>query len=353
MSKVMMRGNEALAEAAVRAGCRFYCGYPITPQTEIMEYLSARLPEVGGHFVQAESEVSAISMLYGAASTGYRAMTASAGPGFSLKQEGISYIAAVDLPAVIVDVCRYGSGLGLISPGQADYFQVTKGGGHGDYRVFVYAPATVQEIADLTVLAFDKAEEHRTPVILLTDGALGQMMEPVELPEYQTPDPDKPWVLKGKGKGKPRHLQTAAYGGPSYDDIIKKKYRNMDVPSEQLFEAIETEDADVVLVAYGISSRICKQAVKLGRQKGLKLGLIRPISLWPFPVKAFEQVRNTAKAFLSVEMSALGQMVEDVALAVKGQKPVYLYAAGMVPPKEQVILQMVQDILDGKEKEVF
>ncbi len=352
MSKVMMRGNEALAEAAVRVGCRLYCGYPITPQSEIMEYLSARLPEVGGHIVQAESEVAAISMLYGAASTGYRVISASAGPGYSLKQEGISYIAAVDLPAVIVDVCRYGCGLGLISPGQSDYFQVTKGGGHGDYHALVYAPATVQEIADLTALAFDKAEEHRTPVILLTDGALGQMMEAVELPEMQTPNPNKPWALTGKGENEPRYIITAAYDGPQYDDIIRKKYRNM-AAQEQRYEAISTEDADIVLVAYGISSRICNQAVRTGRKQGLKIGLIRPISLWPFPVKAFEQVRNTAKAFLSVEMSALGQMVEDVALAVKGQKPVHVYTAGMVPPKEQAILRMAKDILDGKEKEVF
>lgn len=352
MGKVLMKGNEALAEAAVRAGCRLYCGYPITPQTELMEYLSGRLPEVGGQFVQAESEVSAISMLYGAASTGYRVITASSGPGFSLKQEGISYMASQNLPGVIVDVCRYGSGLGLICPGQGDYFQVTKGGGHGDYRIPVYAPHTLQECVDLVTLAFDKAEEYLTPVIMLTDGALGQMMEGVELPEMQPVDPDKPWALKGKGDGEYRFLITDAYGGPAYDQAIRDKYKKIEA-AEQRWEEIETEDADVVLVAYGTSARICKRAVKMGRANGIRLGLIRPVTLWPFPFKAFEKVRETAKGFLSVEMSAIGQMVEDVALAAKGNASVYAYTAGMVPPKEQVILAMAQDILDGKLEEVF
>lgn len=350
--KILMKGNEALAEAAVRAGCRLYCGYPITPQTEIMEYLSGRMPQVGGKYIQAESEVSAISMLYGAASTGYRVITASSGPGFSLKQEGISYLASQNLPAVIVDVCRYGSGLGLISPGQGDYFQATKGGGHGDYKLLVYAPHTVQECVDVIGLAFDKAEEYLTPVLVLTDGALGQMMEGVELPEMQTADPDKPWALKGMGEGKARYYRTAAYDGPQYDTFIREKYHKMQV-QEQRFEEICTEDADVVLVAYGISARICRRAVRLGREAGLKIGLLRPITLWPFPMEAFKAVRATAKAFLSVEMSALGQMVEDVALSVHGEKPVYLLATGMNPPKETQILKMAQRILDGEEREVF
>lgn len=348
-----MKGNEALAEGAVRAGCRLYCGYPITPQTEIMEYLSWRMPEVGGHFVQAESEVAAICMLLGAASTGYRAITASSGPGFSLKQEGISYMASINLPAVIVDVCRYGSGLGLISPGQADYFQATKGGGHGDYQVLVYAPNTVQESVDLITLAFDKAEEYLNPVILLTDGALGQMMEGVEMAEMQEVNPDKPWAMKGMGEGKPKYYRTAAMDdGPEYDRFIRNKYQKMQ-EKEQRYEEIATEDAEVILVAYGISSRICKRAVKMGREKGLKLGLLRPISLWPFPRDVFKELRKTAKAFLSVEMSSIGQMVEDVALAVHGEKPVYVMTAGMTPPKEELILEKVQRILDGKEKEVF
>lgn len=352
MGKVLMKGNEALAEAAVRAGCRLYCGYPITPQTELMEYLSGRLPEVGGQFVQAESEVSAISMLYGAASTGYRVITASSGPGFSLKQEGISYMASQNLPGVIVDVCRYGSGLGLICPGQGDYFQATKGGGHGDYRLPVYAPHTLQECVDLVTLAFEKAEEYLTPVILLTDGALGQMMEGVELPEMQPVDPDKPWALKGKGEGEYRFLITDAYGGPAYDEGLRKKYKQIE-DREQRWEAIETGDADIILVAYGTSARICKRAVKMGRAQGIRLGLIRPVTLWPFPFQAFRQVRDTAQAFLSVEMSAIGQMVEDVALAVKGKATVHVYTAGMVPPKEQRILTMAREILDGKLEEVF
>lgn len=352
MRKTLMKGNEALAEAAVRAGCRLYCGYPITPQTEIMEYLSWRMPEVGGHFVQAESEVAAISMLYGAASTGYRVITASSGPGFSLKQEGISYMASQNLPGVIVDVCRYGSGLGLISPGQGDYFQATKGGGHGDYQVLVYAPHTVQESVDLITLAFDKAEEYLNPVILLTDGALGQMMEGVEMTAMQEVNPDKPWALKGMGDEKPRYYRTAVYDGPGYDTFIREKYKKMQ-EKEQSYEEIATEDAEVILVAYGISSRICKRAVKIGREKGLKLGLLRPISLWPFPRDVFKKLRKTAKAFLSVEMSAIGQMVEDVALAVHGEKPVYMMTTGMIPPKENLILEKVQSILDGKEKEVF
>lgn len=350
--KILMKGNEALAEAAVRVGCRLYCGYPITPQTEIMEYLSGRMPQVGGSYVQAESEVSAISMLFGAASTGYRVITASSGPGFSLKQEGISYIASQNLPAVIVDVCRYGSGLGLISPGQGDYFQATKGGGHGDYQLPVFAPHTIQESVDLIALAFDKAEEYLTPVILLTDGALGQMMEGVELPEMQPVDPEKPWALKGMGDGKARYYRTAAYDGPQYDTFIREKFKKMQ-ENEQRYEKICVDDADVVLVAYGISARICKRAVKMGREKGMKIGLLRPISLWPFPMDVFKEVRKHAKAFLSVEMSAIGQMVEDVALAAHGEVPVYLLASGMNPSKEQDILKKAQDILDGKEKEVF
>lgn len=352
MAKVMMRGNDALGEAAVRAGCQLYCGYPITPQSELMEYLSARLPEVGGHFIQAESEIAGVSMLLGAASTGYRAMTGSAGPGFSLKQEGISYIAAAELPAVIVDVCRYGCGLGLISPGQSDYFQVTKGGGHGDYHVLVYAPASIQEMVDLTAVAFEKAEEYCNPVIMLSDGALGQMMEAVELPEFQKPDPDKPWAIKGKGKGEPRFIQTRAYEDPNYDDNLRKKYGEI-AAKEQRWEAIKTEDADIILVAYGTSARVCKQAIQMARQKGIKLGLIRPVTLWPFPIKAFEGVIDSAKAFLAVEMSALGQMIEDVALVVKGKKPVYLYPSGRTAPREDIILQMVDDIFAGKLKEVF
>ncbi len=352
MAKKLMKGNVALAEAAVLAGCRFFSGYPITPQTEIMEYLSSRMPEMGGRFVQSESEVSAINMLYGAATSGYRVMTSTSGPGFSLMQEGISYLAAMNMPSVVVDVCRYGSGIGLISPGQSDYLQVTKGGGHGDYKLLVYAPSTVQESVDMMSLAFDKAEEYMTPVIVLSDGAIGQMMEGVELPEAQPVDPDKPWALKGADAAHARNLYTGAFDGPENDVKIREKYRMMQ-QNEQRWEEIATEDAEIVLVAYGISSRICKRAVKLGREQGLKLGLLRPITVWPFPADAFQGLVKTAKAFLAVEMSAVGQLVEDVALTVRGEKPVYVLPTGMTPPKESQILEKVKNILDGKEKEAF
>lgn len=348
----MIKGNEALAEAAVRAGCRMYCGYPITPQTEIMEYLSARLPEVGGHFIQSESEVAGISMMLGASTTGFRVMTGSSGTGFSLKQEGLSWMASYELPGVIVNVCRYGNGLGLIGPGQDAYFQATKGGGHGSYHAIVYGPSTIQEMVDLMAVAFDKAEEHRNPVIILSDGALGQMMEPVELPEFQEPNSDKAWALKGKGKAAGRRITNPFFTDQKYDEHVREKYTRI-AEKEQRWESVQTEDADVILVAYGTSGRVCKQAVEVARGKGIKLGLIRPITLWPFPVKAFEQAVSTAKGFLTVEMSALGQMVEDVALTVNGRKPVYLYPAGKTPPKESVILQMAEDILQGKLKEVF
>ncbi|WP_246019643.1 3-methyl-2-oxobutanoate dehydrogenase subunit VorB [Bacilliculturomica massiliensis] len=352
MAKVMMKGNEALAEAAVRAGCRLYCGYPITPQTEIMEYLSARLPEVGGHFIQSESEVAGISMILGGACTGYRVMTGSSGTGFSLKQEGISWMAADELPGVIVNVCRYGSGLGLISPGQDAYIQATKGGGHGSYHAIVYGPSTIQEMVDLTGLAFDKADEYRNPVIMLSDGALGQMMEPVEFPDFQEVHPNKDWTITGKGKGRGHKITTAIYTDPKYDQHVREKYARI-AAEEQRWESLCTEDAAIVLVAYGTSGRVCRQAVQMARKKGMKLGLIRPVTLWPFPVKAFEQPVHTAKAFVTVEMSALGQMVEDVRLTVNGRKPVFLYSSGMAPPREAVILQMAEDILDGRMKEVL
>lgn len=347
-----MKGNVALAEAAVRAGCRFFAGYPITPQTEIMEYLSSRMAEAGGAFIQSESEVSAVNMLYGASTSGYRVMTSTSGPGFSLMQAGISYLASMNMPAVIADICRYGSGIGLISPGQSDYLQVTKGGGHGDYKLLVYAPHTVQESVDLIGLAFDKAEEYMNPVIMLSDGAIGQMMEGVELPEFSKVDPDKPWVLKGADAEHARNLYTGSFDGPENDQKLRAKYELM-AGNEQRWEAINTQDAEIVLVSYGISSRVCKRAVKLGREQGIKLGLLRPITLWPFPVLPFKELRETARAFLSVEMSAVGQLIEDVALSVKGMKPVYALPTGMTPPKEKQVLEMALSILDGKEKEVF
>ena len=349
----LMKGNDAIAEAAVRAGMRFFSGYPITPQTEILEYLSKRLPEVGGTFVQTESEISGISMVYGAAATGFRTMPSSSGPGFSLLQEGISYIASAELPCVIVDVMRYGTGLGDIFQAQGDYLQVVKNGGHGDYRCLVYAPSSVQEAADLMTLAFDKAEAHRNPVILLSDASISQMMEPVELPEMREHDPDQyQWSLKGRRSPEDfRRVTSNMYYIDDYDRYIQEKYQRIE-EQEQRWQAVETEDAEFVLVAYGISSRICKEAVRLGRSQGIKLGLIRPITLYPYPVKAFEACRN-AKCFISCELTPLAQMAEDVALAEGMQKDVYAITGGMEVFDSKDILDEVARIAAGEKKAVY
>lgn len=322
--KVLMKGNEALAEAALRAGCRFFAGYPITPQTEILEYLSWRMDEVGGEYIQAESELAAVNMVMGASSGGARALTTSSGPGFSLKQEGISYLAASDLPAVIVNVMRIGSGLGDISQGQGDYWQMTRGGGHGDYRTIVLAPNSVQENADLVYLAFDLAEKYRHPVLIASDAAIGQMIEAVELPEYKEHDIDKfEWSVKGCRDGQcHKRIQNIFYSiGAEYERFLSDKYAKMEA-QEQRWESLFVEDAELVLVAYGISSRVCEEAVQTARSRGLKLGLIRPITLYPFPVKAFQEAKS-AKIFLTNEMNILGQMTDDVRLAVQCSIPVY------------------------------
>lgn len=355
--KKLMKGNNALAEAAILAGCRFFAGYPITPQTEILEYLAKNLPERGGHFIQTESELAGINMVVGAAATGFRAMTSSAGPGFSLKQEGISYLCSMELPAVIVDVMRYGIGLGNIVLGQGDYFQAVKGGGHGGYKVPVYAPSSVQENVDYITLAFDTAEKYRTPVLLLSDGAIGQMAESVELPEAKEHDPNKyDWTLKGRDAAHPtgRKMTDRIYYDfkyNEYDPHIRERYGKME-EELQMWEEVEAKDAEVILVGYGISSRVCKEAVKLARKEGLKAGLIRPITLWPFPKKAFEKTNQTAKAYMSVEMNACGQMVEDVALYGRGV-PIYSYPSGRVIADPEIIVQKIKGIIDGTEKEVF
>ena len=347
-----MKGNDAIAEAAVRAGCRFFSGYPITPQSEILEYLSWRLPEVGGTFIQSESELSGISMVYGAAATGARALTSSSGPGFSLLQEGISYIASAELPCLIVDVMRYGSGLADIFTGQGDYWQAVKNGGHGDYRCIVYAPNSVQESADLVALGFDKAEEYRNPVILLSDASISQMMEPVGFPELQEHDMDQfDWALKGKGDGENKRHTSVMYYNLNYDVDLKAKYDNI-VANEQRWEEYNIQDAELVLVAYGISSRICEEVVKIARCKGQKVGLIRPITLYPFPVKAFEKLHHV-KAFASVEMSCLSQMIEDVALTVRGKAPVYPIRGGMKIYEASDVCQEIDAILEGNAKEVY
>lgn len=341
----LMKGNHALSEAAIRAGCRFFGGYPITPQSEILEYLSKRLPEVGGAFVQAESELSGINMVYGAAAAGFRAMTSSSGPGFSLLHEGISYIASAELPAVFVDVQRYGSGLGDIFQAQSDYYQATKGGGHGDYRLLVFAPASVQESVDLTCLAFDKAEEYRNPCLILSDASIAQIMEPVLLPPMREEiSPDKAWAVRGK-HGKPfKRITSTMYYIDDFDSYIKNKYDTM-AQNEQRWEMIHTDDADVVLVAYGISARICKEAVVMARAKGIRLGLLRPITLWPFPDKAFSLVNPQVKAYLTVELSSLPMLQDDVKLACGMTVPVSHFLGGAHIPESTAIIEKAASLL--------
>ncbi len=319
MKKVLMTGNEAVSEAAIQAGCRFYAGYPITPQNEIPEYMAARMPEVGGVFIQAESELAAVNMVYGASAGGGRAMTSSSSPGISLKQEGISFLAAAELPALIVNVERGGPGLGNISGSQADYFQAVKGGGHGDYRLLVYAPWSVQELWDITCLAFDNADIYRIPVMLLLDGITGQMMEPLFQTPY-TPRPDlkpKTWALTGCKGRIPNVIKTLymAEGGlEERNRLLQEKYLMLK-QREVRFEAFDVEDAEVVVVAFGIAGRVAFSAQRMLRKEGLKVGLFRPITLFPFPEKALSDIADRVKKFLTVELNA-GQMVEDVRLSV-------------------------------------
>ncbi len=350
MDYVLMKGNEALAEAAIRAGCRFFSGYPITPQSEILEYLSWRMDEVGGEFLQTESELAGINMLLGASAAGARVITSSSGPGFSLLQEGISYLVAADLPAVLVNVMRYGNGLGDIGQSQGDYWQMTRGGGHGDYRTIVLAPASVQENADLTHLAFDLSEKYRHPVIIASDAAIGQMIEKVALPEMEEHDIDKfDWSIKGCKKGEEqKKITNLLYYMDNYDDFLINKYKEME-DNEQRWELVQVDDAEIVLVSYGISSRVCKEAVKVARSQGIKLGLIRPISLWPFPEKAFKKLSDKCKALMTVEMNILGQMVDDVILAVNNEYPVYKYTTVKDVPETEIIIEKARQILAERE----
>lgn len=349
MAKELMKGNEALAEAAIRAGCRFYSGYPITPQTEILEYLSWRMDEVGGTFVQTESELAGINMLLGAAAAGARALTSSAGPGFSLNQEGVSYLVAADLPAVIIDVMRIGTGLGDIAQGQGDYWQLTRGGGHGDYHTIVLAPASVQENCDMMETAFELAEKYRHPVLIASDAAIGQMAEGVNLPELKDHDINTyDWAVRGCKHGDaPRKIQNTYYTRPDYVEYLRDKYAAMD--SEQRWENYKADDADVVLVAYGISSRVAKEAVNEARAQGFKLGLIRPITLWPFPDRAFAECKN-AKAFMTVEINILGQMVDDVRLAIRDSRPVDFYGTFFGLPESDVIVEKARAMLEKEGK---
>jgi 2-oxoglutarate ferredoxin oxidoreductase subunit alpha len=350
--KVLMKGNEAIGEAAIVAGCRHYFGYPITPQTELTEYMAKRMPKIDGVFLQAESEVAAINMIYGAAGAGARALTSSSSPGVSLKQEGISYIAGAELPCVIVNIVRGGPGLGGIQPAQSDYFQATKGGGHGDYRNIVLAPNSVQELVDITILSFDLADKYRNPVMLLGDGALGQMMEPVEFKASEVKPTNKPWAANGlRGKRTTPNIINSLHLKPEalekHNIHLQEKYAAISA-NEVRYEAIHTEDAELVLVAYGITSRIARTAMEKARSEGMKVGLLRPITLWPFPEEIIGKLADTAKAFLTLELSA-GQMIEDVKLAVNGKKPVHFYGrmGGMMPnPKE--IYEQIVTMFNGK-----
>lgn len=349
MTKKLMKGNEAIGEAAVQAGCRYFFGYPITPQSELPQYMVKRLPEVGGVFVQAESEVSAINMVYGAAGSGARVMTSSSSPGMSLKMEGISYIVGAELPCVLVNIVRGGPGLGNIQPAQSDYFQAVKGGGHGDYRLVVYAPSSVQEIIDLTIKAFDVADKYRNPAMILGDGVLGQMMEPVEFKNQKPDIPAKPWATTG-AQGRVRNiissLHLASEDCEKFNWKLYEKYKEIE-KNEVMFEDYLIDDAEIVIVAYGTSARIAKGAVDIARAKGLKVGVLRPITVWPFPSVHIAEVADKAKAFLAVEMST-GQMVEDVRLAVNGKKPVHFHGrpGGMLPVATEIVTE-VEKILKG------
>lgn len=345
----LMKGNEAIAHAAIRCGCDGYFGYPITPQSEILETLMELEPwnTTGMIVLQAESEVAAINMVYGAAGCGKKAMTSSSSPGVSLKQEGISYMAGAELPGVIVNVMRGGPGLGTIQPSQADYFQAVKGGGHGDYRMPVLAPASVQEMADFTVLAFELAFKYLTPAMVLADGIIGQMMEKVILPPYQPRLTEEeiraryPWTTLGKTKDrKPNYISSLELQSEEMERInqrLQARYREME-DNEVRFEQISCEDADYVFVAFGTMARVCQKAVELARAEGIKAGLIRPITLFPFPKKIIKELATKVKGFISIEMSA-GQMVEDVRLAVSGKVPVEYYGrmGGIVPSPDEVL----------------
>jgi 2-oxoglutarate ferredoxin oxidoreductase subunit alpha len=340
--KVLMKGNEAIGEAAIRAGCLHYFGYPITPQSELPAYLAKELPKRGGVFLQAESEVAAINMVYGAAGAGVRVMTSSSSPGFSLKQEGISYIVCAELPCLLINVVRGGPGLGNIAPSQADYFQATRGGAHGDYYTPVLAPSSVQEMADFTYLGFDIADKYRNPVLLLTDGYLGQMMEPVLLPEEKKELPEKPWATTG-AKGRGQNLICSINLEPKdMEEHILKMFKKYDEikKNEVRYEEYMLDDAEYVVVAYGILSRVAKSAVEMARAEGHKIGLFRPITLWPYPEKEIAALaqRDSIKKFISVELS-MGQMVEDVRLAVNGRKPVEFWGrpGGIVPAPKEVL----------------
>ncbi len=351
MSKVLMKGNEAIGAAAIKAGCKAFFGYPITPQNELPEYMSKEMHKHGGVFVQAESEVAAINMVYGAAGCGVRVMTSSSSPGIALKQEGITYLAGAELPSVIVNIVRGGPGLGGIQPAQSDYNQATRGGGNGDYKLLVYAPANLQEMVDLVQISFDKAEIYRNPIMVVGDGMIGQMMEPIEFREMPKVElPAQPWITDGtKGVRKPNIINSLFLKPEELEDHnirLTAKYQAMK-DNEQQWESYNLENAKIVCVAYGTTSRIVKNAITALKEEGIEIGLIRPITLWPFPEKAFAEISQSTKAILTVEMS-MGQMIDDVKLALNGSLPVEFYgrSGGMIPTPE-AIAQKLRDMVGG------
>lgn len=352
--KVLMKGNEALAEAAIMAGCRHYFGYPITPQTEIAAYMAKRMPLIGGTFLQAESEIAAINMIYGTAATGKRAMTSSSSPGISLKSEGISYLAGSDLPALIVNVQRGGPGLGGIQPSQSDYFQATKGCGHGDFHLVVLAPASVQEMVDLTFKGFDLAEKYRMPVMLLSDGTMGQMMEPVSLDMGKINEYDKSWAATGTKCEREHNIVNSLFIQP--DELEKYNFERYEryakiEKEEVMYDEYRMEDAEICIVAFGVAARVSQNAIDKAREQGIKVGMIRPITLWPFPKDILNATADKVKAFVSVELS-MGQMIEDIELATRCKKPVLLCnrTGGMIPTTADVLAKIAEADKIGGDK---
>ena len=350
--KVLMKGNEAMAEAAIMAGCRHYLGYPITPQTEIAAYMSKRMPKVGGTFLQAESEISAINMVIGVAAAGKRAMTSSSSPGISLKGEGLSYLAGCDLPAFVVNVQRGGPGLGGIQPSQADYFQATRGTSHGDYHMIVLAPNSVQEMVNLTFQGFDMADKYRMTVMLLADGTMGQMMEPVSLDMGEVKSYDKPWAVTGTGCEREHNIVNSLFLKPEL--LEQKNFERFEryayiEENEAMYEEYLMDDGEVCIVAYGISARIAKNAIDAARAKGIKVGMFRPITLWPFPKKEIRAIADKVNSFISVELS-MGQLIEDVKLYTECTKPVYLCnrTGGMIMTPEEVLAKIEEAVGGNK-----
>ena len=351
--KVLMKGNEAIAEAAILAGCRFYFGYPITPQTEVAAYMAKRMPKIGGVFLQAESEVAAINMVYGVSAAGKRVMTSSSSPGISLKSEGLSYLAGSDRPALVVNVQRGGPGLGGIQPSQSDYFQATKGGGHGDYKMIVLAPASVQEMASLTVKGFDLADKYRMTSMILADGTMGQMMEPVSLEKVEETSYDKPWAVTGTKGERAHNIVNSLSLVPEELENLNfarfERYKKVE-ENEVMYESFMMDDAEICVVAFGIAARVSKNAIVEARRKGIKVGLIRPITLWPFPKKVLLEAAEKVHSFISVELS-MGQMIEDIELAIKCKRPVTLCnrVGGMIPSPKQVLEAIENADKGGKE----